>query len=795
MSRFFRSDPNTIPGHGRKQRLCASTILAGLLTLACAAGAHALPMGGQVAAGGASMTAGPGNLTVNQSTSSAVINWQSFSIGQGEAVAFVQPNSQSVALNRVLGADPSSILGSLSANGKVFLVNPNGVLFASGAQVNVAGLVASTLDITDADFMAGRYHFAGTSRETVRNQGSINADGGYVALLGANVSNDGVISARLGSVALGAGEAITLDVAGDGLLSVAVDKGAVDALVANGGLIQADGGKVMLSARAAGQLLRTAVNNTGVIEARTLQNRDGSISLMGDADSGVVNVSGRLDASAPNGGNGGFIETSAATVNVDSAATITTASVGGITGTWLIDPVDFVIGTTLAPGNISGTTLSGLLVNNSVTISTTAATTATLNEVGSPPVVTSSPIGTGKITVNGAIAWVAAGVSTTLTLNAAGDVVINAPISATQGNFVVCCAADVHVNGAITTVNGSVLLSAGQDLFVPAAISVKDGNLTLCAARDVTVSGAVTLVRGSTIPAEDLASLGVRQGLFIVAGNGGTGLGTLTLPGAPKVAVTGSGVPGSAAPVLIEYVPTSYAAPIDYLPNFTLVTSSLTQKMLVFPTVTKVYDGSTATTLVSLAGAPANVTLAGSGVATFDSANVGSNIGVTYTGYSLAGSNAAAFALAQGCCVTTFRTRGNIIAAAVITPPPTPIPTPTPTPTPVPTPTPIPVPIPIPIPTPPPIVAPIPTPLVVATPIVAPVATPQAFLYPALAFGAPTGLSLAVLQGGVRMPAPLLVETPLPPPAPPVAPDVVQAPPPSPPAYVPPVLPRKQDRY
>lgn len=82
-----------------------------------------------------------------------------------------------------------------------------------------------------------------------------------------------------------------------------------------------------------------------------------------------------------------------------------------------------------------------------------------------------------------------------------------------------------------------------------------------------------------------------------------------------------------------------------------------------------------------------------------------------------------------------------------------------------------------------------------ATPIVAPVATPQAFLYPALAFGAPTGLSLAVLQGGVRMPAPLLVETPLPPPAPPVAPDVVQAPPPSPPAYVPPVLPRKQDRY
>ncbi len=214
---------------------------------------YAAPTGGVVSAGSASIAGGAGKTTINQSSQNAAINWQSFSIGQGEAVQFVQPNSSSVALNRVLGSDPSSILGSLSANGKVFLVNPNGILFGKGAQVNVGGLVASTLNITDSDFMAGKYKFAGAGNGTILNQGSINADGGYVALLGANVSNEGVISARLGTVALAAGNAITLDVAGDGLLNVTVNQGAVNALAQNGGLIQADGGQVLLTAQVGGE--------------------------------------------------------------------------------------------------------------------------------------------------------------------------------------------------------------------------------------------------------------------------------------------------------------------------------------------------------------------------------------------------------------------------------------------------------------------------------------------------------------------------------------------------------------
>ena len=108
-------------------------------------------------------------LTIVQNSASTALNWQSFSIGAGETVLFVQPGANAVALNRVIGPDPSTLLGNLSSNGQVFLVNPNGILFGQGASVNVGGLVASTLNITDSDFMAGRYTFSGSSTQAVRN--------------------------------------------------------------------------------------------------------------------------------------------------------------------------------------------------------------------------------------------------------------------------------------------------------------------------------------------------------------------------------------------------------------------------------------------------------------------------------------------------------------------------------------------------------------------------------------------------------------------------------------------------
>ncbi|MDC8756174.1 YDG domain-containing protein [Janthinobacterium fluminis] len=390
-----------LPGAGGTRP--ALKALAAALLLAFGAPALALPTGASVAAGAATVASGAGKLTVTQGSQNAVLNWSSFNIGQGEAVQFVQPNANAVALNRVLGAQPSSILGSLSANGKVFLVNPNGILFGKGASVNVGGLAASTLGIADADFMAGRYRFGNAGAGAVLNQGSISAPGGYVALLGAQVTNEGTINARLGSVALAAGNAVTLDVAGDGLLNVAVNQGALRALVQNGGLIQADGGQVLLSAQAAGTLLQTAVNNTGVIEAHTIQNRNGSIKLLGDMQSGTVKLAGRLDAGAPDGGNGGFVETSAAHVQIAADARVTTAAGHGLAGTWLVDPSDFTIAA--SGGDMTGATLSSNLAGGNVTILSTSGGSGTA----------------GNVNVNDTVAWSA----NTLTLNAQNNININ----------------------------------------------------------------------------------------------------------------------------------------------------------------------------------------------------------------------------------------------------------------------------------------------------------------------------------------------------------------------------------
>lgn len=207
---------------------------------------NALPTGGQVVAGQASIASAGSQMTVQQGSDKAILNWQSFDIGADAAVRFVQPSSNAVALNRVIGNDPSRIYGQLSANGKVFLVNSNGVLFGASARVDVGGLVASSLALADADFLAGRLTFgASASAGEVRNEGSIRtANGGAAVLLGPVVKNSGSIVAPNGSVALAAGEQVAVDLRGDGLVTVRVDRGTAEALVANSGVIQADGGRV-----------------------------------------------------------------------------------------------------------------------------------------------------------------------------------------------------------------------------------------------------------------------------------------------------------------------------------------------------------------------------------------------------------------------------------------------------------------------------------------------------------------------------------------------------------------------
>ena len=327
-----------------------------------------LPAGGQIVSGSGDISSAGNQMTINQNTERMITEWSTFNIGPDAGVQFVQPGVSSAALNKIYDTSPSQIFGQLNANGQVFLLNSAGIIFGPTAQVNVGALVASSLNITNEDFMAGNYAFSATGTPgAVLNQGYIQvADGMYAAFLSPDVRNEGTINAPQGSVLMAAADKVNLDFNGDGLINYTVDKGAVDALAENKGLIKADGGLVVMTAKAVDDLTTAVVNNEGIIEAHTLQEKEGRILLLSDMESGETIVGGRLDASAPDGGDGGFIETSAHTVSYKDDFFVTAGAPFGNGGLWLIDPTDAAIDETIATGYV--TTLdTGTSVLNDVT--------------------------------------------------------------------------------------------------------------------------------------------------------------------------------------------------------------------------------------------------------------------------------------------------------------------------------------------------------------------------------------------------------------------------------------------
>jgi filamentous hemagglutinin family protein len=393
-----------------KKKSSVRSLVAAALSLSAVV-AHASPSGGQVIAGTGQVRNSGNTTTITQSSQNLSLNWQSFNITPQETVNFVQPSASAVAVNRILGTDGTQILGHLNANGQVYLINPNGILFGAGAQVNVGALVASTLDMDSGNTGNSSRSFSGKSTGSVTNEGTITAaTGGYVALLGNRVNNSGTIVAQLGSVGLGAGSAVTLTFSGDSLVSMQVDRSTLNNLAANGGVIQADGGRVIMTAGAHEELLASVVNNTGVIEARTVEDHEGTITLLGGMSAGQVNVGGTVDASAPDGGNGGAIETSASHVSVANDARVTTAASHGLTGSWLIDPQDFTVAA--SGGDISGTALSTQLSSNNIQLQSSSGAASHA----------------GDVNINDSVAWSA---NTSLTLTASNNVNVNANITAT----------------------------------------------------------------------------------------------------------------------------------------------------------------------------------------------------------------------------------------------------------------------------------------------------------------------------------------------------------------------------
>lgn len=240
------------------------------------------PTGGVAVEGGIAIGAMNNNqMVITQALQKGIINWTDFSIDAGELVQFVQnAGNDSVTLNRVLGSQVSNIQGALQANGNIFLINPNGIVFGAGSTIDVAGLLATTFDVDDQSFLnGGDLNFSqvdGAALASISNQGTITADsGGFVYLVAPNVDNSGHVIANVGTVTMAAGNRFTVNLQGSNLINFSVSADALtaatgDALtgVNNSGIVQAQ--TVLLQGNSASGLMSSVVNNSGIIEATDL---------------------------------------------------------------------------------------------------------------------------------------------------------------------------------------------------------------------------------------------------------------------------------------------------------------------------------------------------------------------------------------------------------------------------------------------------------------------------------------------------------------------------------------------
>ena len=479
-----------------------AAITAAMMAMSVGGIAYAMPQGEVVRSGKGEITRQDKDMTVNQDSKRLAIDWAGFDIANDERVTFRQPDRDSVALNRVVGDAASVIDGALSGNGHVYVINPNGVLFGKNASVDVGSLVASTARISDRDMT----NFAGAdgitmaipedSSAKVINAGTIHAEGGLVVLHAAEVENSGTITNPAGTTALAAARNLSLSADTAGKINFTVDGALAKAKALNSGMLKADGGYLVMTARSAGDVMSTVVNNTGTMEAKTLrQNEKGEILLDG-GDNGVVELSGTIDASGMEAGqsagsikaigaethvkdgatlhatgavDGGLIETSGDYLEIGDNVDIDAAGKTGKAGEWLLDPTNVVINDTGSSEVQSE--------NNQYTNGTTYIKTSSIVNVLKSNNVKIQAIdrdyGNADITLDSALKvdQTTTG-SNTLTLESQGDVNINADINATSPlNVVLNADSDgndkggVNINADIRTGGGSLTTGANGATF------------------------------------------------------------------------------------------------------------------------------------------------------------------------------------------------------------------------------------------------------------------------------------------------------------------------------------------
>src|SRR5579883_2439005 len=586
------------------------------------------PQGGQVSGGSATISSPSANtVQINQSSDKAVIDWQSFNIAPNETTRFVQPSSSSIILNRINPANgASNILGMLKANGQVWLVNPAGIFFGASARVDVAGLLATTANISNADFMAGNFHFMQSPdwHGSVINEGRITIRGeGLAALVAPGVENRGVIVAKMGTVALAAGNEFTVDFYGDNLINFGlggqVTKAAVDQNgnplkngVSNSGTIIADAGRVQLTADVASKVVDNAINMSGHIIARSAAQHGSTIILSG-GDTGTVRVTGKIIATGKRagqvggtvkvlgqnvileknakinvsgyagggeiliggnahgagpemnadytfvgsnvsllanaiikgdggkvvvwsnngtqfygnifaeggaqGGNGGWVETSGSNLDV-SGSTVNLSAANGTMGTWLLDPTNIWIASSLANAQAAGDPTSDTSANTgsggnpntfagSGAISDSFLSTGNLDTaLGTANVIVTttnaSGTGTGNITVVNPIAWAS---TNSLTLTAANNITINGTITDTAAGSLLLNAAGSVTQSAVIGGGPLKITQEGTGTVTFSQANTYTGTTTVSAGRlSVTKntglgsgSGAISVTSGAVL--------------------------------------------------------------------------------------------------------------------------------------------------------------------------------------------------------------------------------------------------------------------------------------------------------
>ncbi|MCX7159386.1 MAG: filamentous hemagglutinin N-terminal domain-containing protein, partial [Proteobacteria bacterium] len=447
------------------------------------------PTAPQVVNGSAAFSQKGGLLTVTNSNG-AIINWNTFSIGAGETTRFNQASASSAVLNRVLGNDPSVLLGTLSSNGRVWLINPAGIMVGQGGRVDVAAFIASTMNVTNQEFLASRLSFLNTpGAGKVSNQGTITTpSGGSVYLVGPAVENSGLINAPNGEVILAAGQ--TVGLIDTGTPGVKVEITGSEGNVTNLGTIASEAGRIGI----AGVL----VKNSGMLNASSVVSEGGRIFLQASrkielADSSVITADGskggtvvakveeagqlsgemvaggRISAKGDGTrGSGGFVETSGKWADINSVSVVT----GG--GTWLLDPDDVEIKSTASIAGatlVTPATINAALISGNFVVQTNAGGTG----------------GNGDIFVNEAVTSVAAN---TLTLSAGRDINVNQAITMFGDS------------GAVTSIAANTLtLSAGRDINVNQDITMSSvgAGVTLSAANNVNVSSKVVSAASGAI--------------------------------------------------------------------------------------------------------------------------------------------------------------------------------------------------------------------------------------------------------------------------------------------------------